>query len=246
MPLLHSGPVPPADSAAPDAEDYPRLLSLAAHELRTPVSVVAGYIRMLQREGEAGLSERQRRILDEAARSCERLAALVNELSDIAKIDADTAAVARDRFDVFPLVAEAADAARSDPAGGAGIAMAGDEAGAEILGDRARLKAALSTIVRTVLREQAAPEIVIHRQLVTAPSTRAALVVVASSADAARLSAAPRARLDEHRGGLGLALPIARRIVERHGGEVWAPAGDGGQAARGAILVRLPCHGPRA
>ena len=32
--------------------DYPRLMSLAVHEFRTPASVVGGYLRMLQRDGD--------------------------------------------------------------------------------------------------------------------------------------------------------------------------------------------------
>ena len=31
---------------------YPQLLSLAVHEFRTPASVVSGYLRMLQRDGD--------------------------------------------------------------------------------------------------------------------------------------------------------------------------------------------------
>ena len=31
-------------------ESYPKLISLAVHELRTPASVVGGYLRMLQRD----------------------------------------------------------------------------------------------------------------------------------------------------------------------------------------------------
>ena len=42
-------------------ESYPKLISLAVHELRSPASVVGGYLRMLQRDTEAPLSDRQRR-----------------------------------------------------------------------------------------------------------------------------------------------------------------------------------------
>jgi len=38
----------------------PQLVSLAVHEFRTPASVVGGYLRMLQRDADPQLSERQR------------------------------------------------------------------------------------------------------------------------------------------------------------------------------------------
>jgi signal transduction histidine kinase len=86
-----------------------RLLSLAVHELRTPASVVGGYLRMLQRDTTAPLSERQRKMVDEAAKSYGRMVALIDELSEISKLDAGTAAVQEESFDLFGLVQEVAD-----------------------------------------------------------------------------------------------------------------------------------------
>ena len=65
----------------------PRTLSLAVHELRTPVTVVAGYLRMLLREQAGPLSDKQRKMLEEADRSCGRLGALVAEMSELGKLE---------------------------------------------------------------------------------------------------------------------------------------------------------------
>ena len=61
-------------------ESYPRLISLAVHELRSPAGVVSGYLRMLQRDTETPLSERHRKMVTEAEKSCARLVALITEL----------------------------------------------------------------------------------------------------------------------------------------------------------------------
>src|SRR5262245_49815449 len=75
-----------------DAKLYAQLISLAVHEFRTPASVVGGYLRMLERDTDPTLSERQRKMIEEAGRSCARIVALVAELSEISKLDAGTAA----------------------------------------------------------------------------------------------------------------------------------------------------------
>src|SRR5438045_3991755 len=89
-------------------EVYSQLLSLAVHEMRTPASVVAGYLRMLQRDEEHPLSDRQQHMVAEAERSCGRIVALIAELSEISKLDAGKAALAQRKFDLFPVVAEVA------------------------------------------------------------------------------------------------------------------------------------------
>ncbi len=100
-----------------------RLLSLAVHELRTPASVVGGYLRMLQRDTTAPLSERQRKMVDEAAKSYRRMVALIDELSEISKLDTGTAAVHEESFDLFGLVQEVADSVHE--VGGGDVTVAG-------------------------------------------------------------------------------------------------------------------------
>ena len=93
---------------SPDTEVLPRLLSLAVHELRTPVTVVAGYLRMLLREQGGPLTDKQRKMLEEAERSCTRLDSLVAEMSDLGKLESGDAALARQDVDIAGLLAELA------------------------------------------------------------------------------------------------------------------------------------------
>jgi signal transduction histidine kinase len=76
---------------------------------------------------------------------------------------------------------------------------------------------------------------------------RSALIVVAPEEAVERAYDSARSSFDELRGGLGLALPIARRVIERHGGTIWSPIVDPTAArtahdppGRGALVVALP------
>jgi signal transduction histidine kinase len=62
---------------APPETPVSRLLSLSVHELRTPLSVVAGYVNMLLKGRNSALTEQQRHMLEEAEKSCRRISALL-------------------------------------------------------------------------------------------------------------------------------------------------------------------------
>src|SRR5438128_1347084 len=53
----------------PGVQRQAQLLSLAAHEFRTPASVVGGYLRMLQRDSETPLVPRHRKMVHEAEKA---------------------------------------------------------------------------------------------------------------------------------------------------------------------------------
>src|SRR5215470_4798049 len=99
------------DRRMPDSavEAYSELLSLAVHEFRTPIGVVGGYLRMLQRDTVSPLDERHRKLVTEAEKSCARIVALIAELSEIGKLDAGVLTVSRDPVDLFALAADVAE-----------------------------------------------------------------------------------------------------------------------------------------
>ena len=117
-----------------------------------------------------------------------------------------------------------------------GIELRGPSEGAPIRGDAARLESALSAILRASFRElPPSTSVVVNRQI-DARQKRSAVIAIAEKGALADAHMDDGIPFDEKRGGLILAIPLARRIVERHGGSVVSPEGQG----RSIAIVRLP------
>ena len=63
-------------------------LARATHELRTPVTVIKGYHRILLDERLGKLQPEQRKVLLESEESCSRLIKIINSLLDLSRIEA--------------------------------------------------------------------------------------------------------------------------------------------------------------
>jgi signal transduction histidine kinase len=236
--VLGSITVSDSDSTA---KAYAHLLSLAVHEFRTPATVVGGYLRMLQKDVQPPLNERQKKMVDEAAKSTARIVEIIAEMSDISKLDSGDAAVRHEPFDLFAVVGEVAATVHEAEDRGVRLQVQGESIGAAVSGDLTRVRAAISAFFRAVLREQPAAGVVIaDRRLVREGHGRSAVIAIASEQAVQQSYESPRGPLEEKRSGLGLALPLARRVVERHGGAVWSPSGGSESYSRGAILFSVP------
>ena len=224
-------------------DSHARLIALTVHELRTPASVVGGYLRMLQMDT-TPMSERQRRMIGEAEKSYERLVAIVAELSDIGKLDSGAIAPSRQPVDLFPLIDEAAGNVQEGKDREVQLTVSGPSSGASISGDAARLRPAFDAILRAMLRERPGPAAVTaERRLDTHDGRARALLVVANTGHTQDACDREPAAFDEGRGGMGLALPLARRVIEAHGGRIWSPVAvdaDADPLARGTVLVSFP------
>ena len=226
------------------AEDlFPRAMSLAVHELRTPVTVVSGYLRMLLREQAGPLSEKQKKMLEEAERSCARIGALVGEMSELGKLVSGEAALGTQAIDLAALLVELASGMHEGDDRGVRVETRGTDRPVMVTGDRTRLASALRALIHAAVRERGEPGVIVVECSVpadTAPPS--ALVTIGDEATAQALVDAARARpaFDEWRGGLGLALPIGRRVIERQGGVLWSAAGD---HSNSGSALRLPIAG---
>lgn len=202
------------------------------------MTVVAGYVRMLLKDRAGPISDQQRRLLEEAEKSCGRLSALLAEMSDLSALEAGTAAFNRSAMDLRETLREAAAALPEVPEREITIEVSTGEGPATINGDPARLKSAVGAILHGLRRE-----LVTSTRLLVGESARThdgAAVSWIAIADEERLGALQSATpdtlgpFDEWRGGCGLSLAIARRVISAHGGALLA-APDGAKAA--AIII---------
>lgn len=219
---------------------WPKLLSLAVHEFRTPMTVVAGYIRMLLKERAGPLSDQQRKLLEEAEKSCGRLSSLVAELSDLGNLEGGTAPFAKASVDLPALLAEVVATLPAMPDRDVRVELQGNDRAATLPGDATRLRNAFSAVLVCLRRELVTTDVLFIRHSVKSSHGDPVSVVTIGDADAmAQLEVSNQTDLglfDEWRGGCGLSLAIARRTFAAHGGGIWAPA----SGAKGATLIQVP------
>jgi signal transduction histidine kinase len=212
-------------------------VSLATHEFRTPLTVVAGYVGMLLRGQGGPLTDAQRKMLQEAASSCAKLSAIADEMSDYAKLQDGRAALAHRSFDLATLMIEVASSMQESPDRSARIEARGCDHPIMVIGDRARMKQALGALMHSALREQGEP-IVVVAECTVEPG--AVVITVSDPALAPVLKEGPQLTppfAEEWWGGTGFSRPLARWIIEAHGGALWS-AGE--KQLRSAVGIRLP------
>jgi PAS domain S-box-containing protein len=202
-------------------------LSIVSHELRTPLTAIRGSLGLLASGKLGALEERGQRMLSIAAQNTDRLVRLINDLLDIEKIESGTATMERRALDAGTLVRDAAEV-MGTMASEAGVRIVVEAEPAPVFADPDRLVQVVTNLVSNAIKY--APRDSEVRLSVQARDGQAVVRV----ADQGR--GIPAARLEaiferfeqvdssdaRDKGGTGLGLPIARSIVEQHGGRLWA------------------------
>jgi signal transduction histidine kinase len=84
-------------------------LSAASHEFRTPLTVIREFCSLVH-DGVVGeVNDEQRRCLASALRNCDRLAGLVNDLLDLDSIESGASRLTRERLDLGELMRSCVD-----------------------------------------------------------------------------------------------------------------------------------------
>lgn len=224
-----------------------RFLSIASHELKTPIATLQLATESIARAHTAGRLDQDRLTtsLRRVSRATQRLRELVAELLDVSRLTGDTASLPETQpMDLVGLTREVAERFE-EPDGTCRVHLTGPDQ-AWVVGDGGRLDQVITNLIDNALKYSSAPDRV---EVDIAPEDDEVRLSVGdygigldSPASAHLFEAFGRGKNAENIPGLGLGLYISEQIVARHGGRISAvPRGSG----RGAIFsIWLPAAQP--
>jgi len=227
-----------------------RFLATMSHELRTPLNGLLGALELLSR---APLEQAQRRLVGIAHSSGSGLLAVLNDVLDYAKFDADQVALRLRPVDLRSLV-DSVVALFSAPAHAQGLALRGEvssEVPAWVLADAQRLRQVLLNLVGNAIKFTESGRVTIGLRQVDA-GLRFEVVdsgIGIDPADCARLFE-PFQQLhegsDRSHGGSGLGLAISQRLVQAMGGRIEVDSVAGAGSTFGFTLALADAEAPPA
>jgi CheY-like chemotaxis protein/anti-sigma regulatory factor (Ser/Thr protein kinase) len=220
-------------------------VATVSHELRTPLTALRGHIELVL-DGDAGpVTDLQRRFLEIATQGADRLGALINDLLDVARIEAGKVQLRRELVDLAEVLREVAATFRNE-AERRGLTLR-ENLGSlpPLVGDRARLVQVFGNLVSNAIKYTTKGEVAIEAR----PVYGAVEVLVRDTG----IGMAPenqrqlftrfyrgRDPAGPDPGGTGLGLVIAKGIVEGHGGTI---AVESERGAGTTLRVALPAGG---
>jgi signal transduction histidine kinase len=195
-------------------------VALAAHELRTPVTSIHGFVRTLNHLGERLGQERRRQLSEALEQQTERMARLVEQLLDLSRLDAEVIEIAPQRFNVRRRVEEIVGTAALGREAEVEIAVPDDLVAAA---DPTAFERIVGNLVTNAFRYGSPPVIVSAER--TAEAFRVAVEDRGSGVDPSfvprlfeRFSRDEQARARSL--GTGLGLAIAHSYARAHDGEL--------------------------
>jgi signal transduction histidine kinase len=227
------------------------------HELSTPITPLAGYLRILQSDKLGPLSQQQRKVVESMLGSVQRLSRIVENLSDFANLQTSAAVLKLEPVDPDAIVDELIGELRAAIRDGQVHVIVSKSGGGPVVADGKKLKQAIGNLLSNAVK--------------FSPHGGEILVEAVREPDVLRIAvydqgpgvlpaeqqaifepfhhAATRGADDARAPGTGLGLPVTRRIAEAHGGRVWVespPRTQPGSVSRlfsGAkFVVELPAR----
>jgi two-component system sensor kinase FixL len=231
--------------AKDEVRERDEFLSIASHELRTPVAALQLQLQMLQRTATRPGQELPHALegkLEALERQTRRIGILVGELLDVSRMRLGRLELAFAPADLSEIARETVLHLR-DEVEKSGSRLLLDLAPTPGRFDRSRIEQVITNLLANAAKFGQGKPITLH----VAPDADRARLRVSdrgigiSPEDHARVfERFERAVTSQHFGGLGLGLYIARQIVEAHGGEIRVESAPGAGTSFIVLLPREP------
>ena len=200
-----------------------------SHDLRAPVSAIAGFVDKVLRDSHDRLEERSRHLLTRAAAAAGRMDQIIDDLLRLARLSAEP--VQRQPVDLGALATGIADALRQAHPGHPVEFVA--EPGLQVQADPRLLRLALENLLANgwkFTRGTAQPRVTLGRE----PGPHGPVFYVRDNGAGFDMEHAsqlfvPFQRLHSQQEfeGTGVGLSIVQRVVARHGGRIWGEGAPG-------------------
>ena len=221
-------------------------LAAMSHELRTPLNTIIGFAEVLRRDpGGLGAGTAQIEYLESIQSSGEQLLGIINDILDLSKIEAGLMEVADQPVESAQLVRDAlALAERRPERAKVELTVALGESLPDLRGSEIKLRQVLVNLLSNAMKftpDGGRVSVAAWRDEAGDLGLRIEDSGIGMSAEEVEIALTPFRQVDgslsrEHE-GTGLGLPLAKRLVELHGGslEIESAPGEGTR-----VELRLP------
>jgi signal transduction histidine kinase len=222
-------------------------LANMSHELRTPLNSILGFTDVMLEGLDGALTDYMNNDLRLIQKNGQHLLHLINDVLDMAKIESGRMNLHPERFTVHSVLDEVTNIT-STLASEKNIALFIEEDSdqeVEIYADNTRIRQVMINLVNNAIKFTLNGKISMR---VSRPDGATALITVKDTGigippDKLEAVFQEFTQVDTSTtrkvGGTGLGLPISRRLVEMHGGRLWAES-TGVDGEGSTFLVELP------
>ena len=203
-------------------------LANMSHELRTPLNAIIGFSGMLSDRMLGPLSDRHIEYANIIGTSGRHLLAIINDILDLAKADANKLVLTEEKMDVSEIVKLSSQMVE-DMARGAQIDFASEveEALPRVIGDPAKLTQILVNLLTNAIKftqPGGRVRLKVERHDHRGMTFRVEDTGIGMSVDQTPIALEPFGQIDtglaRNHSGVGLGLPLTKRLVELHDGTI--------------------------
>jgi signal transduction histidine kinase len=219
-----------------------QFLAMLGHELRNPLSAISNATTLLERAGDEGIATRARAMIQ---RQVQHLIQMVNDLLDVSRVTSGKVVLAKRVVDLAVIVVHAVEALK-DMGRFQGLSLDVKVDSAPVLGDETRLEQITTNLVDNACKYTPIGGRIEIRVGVVGDHVE---LSVADNGSGIAPELMPHMfdlfvqgdrTLDRSQGGLGIGLPVVRRLVDLHGGTVTAHSEGAGRGSR--FVARFPVY----